>query len=598
MKQEKKKISIIVQVAILFLIGILTTGIISYATEQSLTNKSDKKQTEFHAEEIAEEAKRAVMEYPAYKWLIQYWYEHPYELDIEYDTTYTSSARTLEKARLFAERHPDLQPHYLYASQLVVLPEEDQKLYAEIVYSWLITRINQIKQSYHVDYLFCVISEDPFTEQFFLFSGAEPGAVRGTKYEEIYPLGNVVSVAESQTEAMLGAIQKSSHLADAGDYVDYYTQLCSFHAHHVLIGLTYDLSALLADIQSQTRTSSTLAILNYFILSMVCLGLLFVFVLRPLKKVQTSIRGYEHSKNSQELISDLSLIRSRNEIGQLSEDVTEMVRQLDAHMDQIRIITAEKERIGTELELAKRIQASMLPNIFPPFPEKQEFDVYASMDPAKEVGGDFYDFFLVDDDHLAMVIADVSGKGIPAALFMMISKIMLQDRTKAGLSPAEVLEHVNNEFCANNPEEMFVTVWLGILELSTGKLTAANAGHEYPVLMQPGGSFAIYKDKHDFVIGGIPKIKYRNYDMHLEHGSKLFVYTDGVPEAMNSTQELFGTERMLTALNDAPNAAPKEILLQVRKAVDAFVGQEEQFDDLTMLCLEFRGTTVAESKDL
>ncbi len=231
----------------------------------------------------------------------------------------------------------------------------------------------------------------------------------------------------------------------------------------------------------------------------------------------------------------------------------------------------------------------MLPNIFPPFPERREFDIYATMDPAKEVGGDFYDFFLVDDDHLGLVIADVSGKGVPAALFMMASKIILANNAKMGKSPAQVLTDVNAAICANNREQMFVTVWMGLLEISTGSLTAANAGHEYPAVKQADGSFELLKDPHGFVVGGMEDAQYKEYELQLEPGAKLFVYTDGVPEATNAENELFGTDRMVTALNENASAEPKELLKSMRKAVDGFVKEAEQFDDLTMLCVEYRG---------
>ena len=253
---------------------------------------------------------------------------------------------------------------------------------------------------------------------------------------------------------------------------------------------------------------------------------------------------------------------------------------------------AEKQRIGTELHMANQIQASMLPHEFPPFPDRPEFDIYAVMDPAKEVGGDFYDFFLIDDDHLCLVMADVSGKGVPAALFMMISKVIVQSCAMLGRSAAEILTKTNEALCSNNKVEMFVTVWVGILEISTGRITAANAGHEYPALMK-NGMFALLKDKHGFVIGGMDSAKYREYEIDLKPGDKLFVYTDGVPEVTNADGELFGTERMVCALNEAPEERPEAVLGRVRHAVDGFVGDAEQFDDLTMLCLEYRGSAAA-----
>jgi len=254
-----------------------------------------------------------------------------------------------------------------------------------------------------------------------------------------------------------------------------------------------------------------------------------------------------------------------------------------------RALALEKERVSTELALATRIQSNFLPKIFPPFPDRHEFDLYASMTPAREVGGDLYDFFLIDDDHLCLVIGDVSGKGVPASLFMMLASALIHHVAMRELSPAKILSEVNAEICNRNPEEMFVTVWLGILEISTGTLTAASAGHEYPTLRNPNGAFELVKDKHGFVLGGMPGIRYRDYTLSLEPGSKLFVYTDGVPEATDASQQMFGTDRMIAALNTATDKDPGAILESVKNAVSSFVGNAEQFDDLTMLCLEYKG---------
>ena len=297
--------------------------------------------------------------------------------------------------------------------------------------------------------------------------------------------------------------------------------------------------------------------------------------------------------------------RTEDEIEVLAQSFANLSHKTVMYVDKVKTVTAEKERISTELHMANQIQESMLPSIFPAFPERKEFDIYASMNPAREVGGDFYDFFLIDDDHLCMVMADVSGKGVPAALFMMISKIIIQSCAMLGKSAGETLTKTNEALCSNNRMEMFVTVWLGILEISTGRLTAANAGHEYPAVRlvrsqptrsQPGAvigadvRFELYKDKHGLVIGGFNGVRYKEYEIQLEAGDKLFLYTDGVPEAMNGDGELFGTDRMLGALNRDPAGKPQVILKNVQAAVDDFVGNAEQFDDLTMLCFEYRGS--------
>ena len=211
------------------------------------------------------------------------------------------------------------------------------------------------------------------------------------------------------------------------------------------------------------------------------------------------------------------------------------------------------------------------------------------MTPAKEVGGDFYDFFMIDDDHLGLAIGDVSGKGVPAALFMMVSSSLIHHMAVREKSPGKVLQIVNRQICSRNPEEMFVTVWLGTLEISTGKLTAASAGHEYPALKQAGQSFELIKDKHGFVLGGMDGVRYREYELQLEPGAKLFVYTDGVAEATDAEKQLFGTDRMIEALRAGENGTPQEILATVNAAVDRFVCKAPQFDDLTMLCLEYKG---------
>ena len=232
-----------------------------------------------------------------------------------------------------------------------------------------------------------------------------------------------------------------------------------------------------------------------------------------------------------------------------------------------------------------------LPMVFPPFPDRTEFDLYASMTPAMEVGGDFYDFFMIDSDHLGLVIADVSGKGIPAALSMMVSKTLINRQLMSGCDPATAMENVNLQLCERNEARMFVTVWAAVLEISTGKGMACNAGHEDPALRRSGGEFQLLKYKHGMFAGVSKKAKYQNREFELRPGDSVFVFTDGVPEANAGSGEMFGTKRLTEALNScADDSSPEEILRTVRSSVDAFVGDARQFDDLTMMCLKYRGT--------
>ena len=303
------------------------------------------------------------------------------------------------------------------------------------------------------------------------------------------------------------------------------------------------------------KSSQTFIVLVTVLILLGMVGALLI-ASRIVKPVEHMTRRINTLRGGDTLFEMEDVYRTNDEIEILAESFASLSKKTADYIEQITEITAEKERIGTELALATRIQADMLPNTYPAFPDRPEFDIYASMDPAKEVGGDFYDFFLVDSDHLCMVMADVSGKGVPAALFMMASRIILASYAKQGMSPAEIMRSTNETICQNNREEMFVTVWLGILEISTGKIRAANAGHEYPVLMQPGGKCELYKDKHGFVLGGMDGVKYKEYEFMLQPGARLFLYTDGVPEATNADNELFGTDRMLDALNEDMQADP------------------------------------------
>lgn len=251
----------------------------------------------------------------------------------------------------------------------------------------------------------------------------------------------------------------------------------------------------------------------------------------------------------------------------------------------------EQAMADKDLAMAASIQENMLPQIFPPYPERDEFDLFASMTPAKEVGGDFYDFFLIDEDHLAVVIADVSGKGIPAALFMMVSKALIKSQTLANrTSPAEIFQSVNEQLCEGNKVEMFVTAWLGILTISSGELRYVNAGHEHPAISRQGGSFELLKEKPAALpLATIEGVHYQEKVLYLSPGDAVYVYTDGVAEASNADKELFGTDRMLDALNQDCAAVPSQLDRNVREALAAFVGKAAQFDDVTMLCVRYRG---------
>jgi sigma-B regulation protein RsbU (phosphoserine phosphatase) len=283
-----------------------------------------------------------------------------------------------------------------------------------------------------------------------------------------------------------------------------------------------------------------------------------------------------------------SEIRTGDEIEELSLTFERMTVELKNYIKDLNRVTAEKERIGAELNVATKIQASMLPNIFPPFPSRKEFDIYASMLPAKEVGGDFYDFFLIDENTLAVLIADVSGKGVPAALFMVIAKTLIKNNAQNGSSPKEVFEKVNNLLCINNEESMFVTVFMGYLDIPTGKFTCVNAGHN-PPLIKRGDEFNWLKIKRGLVLGGMENISYIEEEMTLKPGDMVYFYTDGVTEAINSEEEFFSDDRLFEAVVACKDQGVREFAVSIKQEVDAFVQDAEQADDITMLVMRYMG---------
>ena len=323
-------------------------------------------------------------------------------------------------------------------------------------------------------------------------------------------------------------------------------------------------------------------------------------MVQPINAIAEAAEAYMSTKNNgglekSDLFSSLN-IRTGDEIENLSLVMADMEQDLHDYITNLTTVTAEKERIGTELMLATKIQESVLPNSFPAFPELEEFEIYASMDPAKEVGGDFYDFFMVDDDHLAMMTADVSDKGIPAALFMMTSRTMLKDALLAGLDPAGALRRVNSQLTENNSYYMFVTVWIGILEISTGKLIHADAGHEQLIayhnhqwqLLPRGGGVALGAFDSE-MLASEEKPVFVNRELKMDPGDMIFQYTDGVPEAMNSERRQFGMPHLLDTMNEIGELSPTNLLPEIRKRIDAFVQDAPQFDDITMLALRSKG---------
>ena len=334
-----------------------------------------------------------------------------------------------------------------------------------------------------------------------------------------------------------------------------------------------------------------ISVLTIFIIAF-ALELYFYFtrreILYPIQKLEKETKNVADRIKNDEEIKPIE-IHTNDEIESLAHSFESMEANLRTMFKENIAITSEQEHIKAELDLASTIQTDMLNKDFPPFPERNEFHIYASMTPAKEVGGDFYDYFLIDENHLALVIADVSGKGVPAALFMMRTMLMIKSLATSTLSPSKILGSLNNMLHENNKGRMFVTIWLGILDIENGILRASNAGHEFPFIKRPGGEFEVYKDKHGFIVGGKSNLTYKEYQLELEPGTKLFLYTDGLPEAKNVNNEMFRIDASIDALNEDANANVEELITNVKAKVMDFMKDAEQFDDLTMLSFEYNG---------
>ncbi len=352
-------------------------------------------------------------------------------------------------------------------------------------------------------------------------------------------------------------------------------------------------------VESYQRDIISFVLMTIIVVFVLTLILIFVSVfmisryfVNPVIEISSEVGNFV--SNNAEISNKLGEFKTGDEIELLAKSILKMQKDLFNYMDDAIVKAIKLKKVRTELNLAKGIQADMLPSIFPAFPDRYEFDLFASMTPAKEVGGDFYDFFFIDDDHLVLVIADVSGKGVPAALFMVIAKTLIKDRANIRLegedySPAEILTRVNAQLCENNKNELFVTVWLGILEISTGRFTTANAGHEYPAICKKDEKYKLIKDKHSPAVATIEGIKFRDQEIQLNPGDSLFVYTDGVTEATNANGELFGEQRLIESLNKDDKASVSDVLRIVKEDVDEFVGSAPQFDDLTMLSFRYYG---------
>ena len=555
-----------------------------------------------HVESALNEARDYMEEYRSLPWLLEYWLVHREELSAELKLRKGMEGQSDAVWRTLLERGID-SLEAVTSEEAETFSAEDQRLFAKACYLAIERRFDTMGRNFGMENLNCVTLINRDTAYPLLHGRSEEEQAAnysplGEKWPFNADLHPAIDEMYAEREDRL-YVEKVTSTVNGVEYLFSYLPLVMDGETMVYLYGARTLTEVNRHIASLARTTE---LINAVLLTLYGVGLLlslYLLALRPLKRVQTIVQQYRKSKDSDAAREALDAIRSRNEIGRIAHDISLLAAALDWYMDESNQLAVEQERISTELGLATEIQANMLPSIFPAFPERREFDLYATMDPAKEVGGDFYDFFMTDDDHLAMVAADVSGKGVPAALFMMIAKAILKTKVQEDAVPSEALLAANAALAENNSEDMFVTVWLGVLELSTGRLTYANAGHEKLLLCRQG--------KWDFVSGdyrgvalaafepedldALPeKYQFHDHVVQLQPGDALFQYTDGVTEATNANDELFGDGRLLEAINSAPSAEPRRLLPYIRGKIDEFAKGVEQFDDITMLGMQYKGT--------
>ena len=448
----------------------------------------------------------------------------------------------------------------------------------------------QIKHS-DLKYLYVVVPKE--TEYVFVWDGTNPVDTVDLGYREAYE-------SESEKRASLNAMNTDSkpflHIVNADEYgviASLKLPITDSSGKPVaVVGADIDVFDL-------GRVFLTVALINTIVVGILTIIAALIFyrktyrnIVDPIKKLNQATKELINHLDTRENAKPFHVdIHTGDELEDLADSFSQMNSDLKRYINKLEKVTREQEKTSTELNVAATIQADMLPNTFPPFPDKKEFSIYALMNPARRVGGDFYDFFMIDDTHLCLVIADVSDKGVPAALFMVISKTLVKQRAEYGGTPAEILYEVNNKLCQDNSSVQFVTIWLMILDITTGKGMAANAGHETPIVRRYGQQFELLNDVHTMPIAAIPNAEFRDYELNLNPGDALFVYSDGATDATDPSQNMFSSSGILDALNTVKENDPKIMIDTVVKAIDDFAKGTPPFDDTTMLALCFHGNS-------
>ena len=402
-------------------------------------------------------------------------------------------------------------------------------------------------------------------------------------------IGKQIPGRETLDQFSFSSELETSNDSEEGYLLSAYTPMRSSGSDAVLLsGCDTDLRRMAMTEYAFTGQVGIVLLLVSIVFAIISARIMHSQFTKPIVKIKNAAVNFRnaYAENQETNVIDPG-IRTHDEIEELSDSLVSLQEGILETSKELRKESVQKGKMKAELTIAHSIQQGILPQTFPPFPDRKEFDIYATMKPARQVGGDFYDFYFVDESHLALVIGDVSDKGIPAAMFMMVAKTLLKQFAMSGLSPNKVLESVNERMIPNNKEDMFVTVWIGIIDLRTGLLTAASAGHEYPLLKRAGKQYEVFKDPHGMVLCTLPGMKYKNYEIMMNPGDEIFVYSDGAPDAVNTEGVQFTVNGIEHSLNEANAAASDGVVKSLTNDITAFTKGAEQFDDITLLSFRF-----------
>lgn len=593
-EKKRKRSTIYVQVQKALLTGFLVIQILMTVVVIGIVIQSGVANAMRNATSQAISAAMAIEKYASRESLIRYWYEHADDMRLEYDYEVVN-----EMEKTFLMRNNDLgMIYWVTDDEFNALSEEDQKLFAEICYSRLCESFDDIKSCFGSLYLSCFIIVDD--RMFFLINGTTYDELHVSQGGDIYDLGAELDYVPGRRKG-LDALTRGEYGEKIN--VDYALKSKEAMASEPVFSSSGDFIAYTSTSESfgslmwnMLRPAIWLIVVLFFLFAVIhtwIMRLLKGKVVTPITSEEEAILSYMREKDSEITVRKLEQIRPNNEVETLSESFSSMIKELDLYIDSIREITAEKERMSAELDVARQIQADMLPKVAPNYSDCPEFELGASMLPAKAVGGDFYDFFKTDEDHIVLVIGDVSDKGIPAALFMASAKNAIKNNAMYGEPLSSVICRANEILTEGNEESMFVSIWIAIIDLNTGHVISCNAGHEDPVIRRKGGRYEADVYPHDMVLGVMQGLTFEEREWNLHSGDSVYVYTDGVPDAQSVDDKFFGMEGLIESLNRDPDASAEKVISNINSDLEAFQAGRDRFDDTTMICFKYIGKSAA-----